>query len=433
MSSDAVALLGFAGLFLLIAARVPVGVALALVGTAGFASIAGIDPALNLLASSPLSAATDYSLGLIPMFILMGVVTSRSGMSGELFAAASAFLGHRKGGLAMATIATCGGFAAISGSSLATAATMSKIAVPEMRRHGYPDSISTGTVAAGGTLGILIPPSIALSIYGVLTEQDIGKLFIAGIVPGLIAMVFYLIAVAAYFTISKPDVTLQERASWSKRLHALGGIWAIVILFLFVIGGIYGGFFTPTEAAAMGACGAILLSLFRGKLNLRGLLDSLIESVTVSAGILLILIGAHIFGYFLTITQSPQKIAALLLGLELGRWGTMLLIVAFLLLLGCILDTMAMIVLMIPILFPVVMQLGFDPIWFGVIFVMAVELGMITPPIGINAFIIRAMVPDVPVQTIFRGIFPFIVVDILRLLLVFFVPALALFLPNSMN
>ncbi len=433
MTADFVAIGGFAVLFGLLLLRVPIGVAMGMVGIGGFGILAAWNPALNLLAISPIRTVTDYSLGLIPMFILMGAVASASGMSSELYRAANAFMGHRKGGLAMATITACGGFSAISGSSVATAATMSKVALPEMRRYGYPDSIATGTIAAGGTLGILIPPSIVLAIYGVLTDTDIGRLFIAGIIPGILAIFMYLITVRVYLAWRKIDLPVQPRVAWRERIATLRGIWAIMLLFAFVIGGIYGGIFTPSEAAGMGAAGAIIISVLRGRLGWKKLFQCLLESIQVTAGIFMILIGAILFGYFLTITQVPQKIANYLLALELGAYPTLLIILLFLLLLGCILDAMAMIILMIPILFPVAMALGFDPIWFGIVVVMTVELGLITPPIGMNVFVINSLARDVSLQKIYAGVMPFVFTDIIRLGLILLFHAIVLFLPDTMR
>lgn len=433
ISTDFVAAGGFIALFVLLILRVPIGVAMGIVGVAGFGLLAAWDPALNLLAISPIRTVTDYSLGLIPMFILMGAVASASGMSGELYRAANAFLGHRKGGLAMATITACGGFSAICGSSVATAATMAKVALPEMKRYGYPDTLATGSIAAGGTLGILIPPSIVLAIYGVMTEQDIGQLFIAGLVPGILAMLMYLVTVQLYIRVRGLQIPPQERIGWSERLAALRGVWAIILLFVFIIGGIYGGVFTPSEAAGMGAAGAILISVLRRRLSMKKLFDCLLESMQVTAGIFMILIGAIIFGYFLTITQTPQKVTNFLLSLDLGPYPTLLLILLFMIALGCILDAMAMIILMIPILFPVIMALGFDPIWFGVVIVMTVELGLITPPIGMNVFVINSLAKDVPLQKIFAGVMPFVMTDLVRLALIIAFPAIVLFLPQTMR
>jgi tripartite ATP-independent transporter DctM subunit len=433
MTNDFIAAGGFVVLFLLLLLRVPIGVAMGIVGVGGFGMLSAWTPALNLLSLSPIRTVTDYSLGLVPMFILMGAVASASGMSGELYRAANAFIGHRRGGLAMATIAACGGFSAICGSSVATAATMAKVALPEMKRYGYPDTLATGAVAGGGTLGVLIPPSIVLAIYGVMTEQDIGRLFIAGLVPGLLALAMYLVTVRVYVAVAGSDIPAQPKASWSERLAALRGVWAILLWFVFVIGGIYGGIFTPSEAAGMGAAGAILISAVRRRMGWRRLYQCLLESIQVTAGIFMILIGAILFGYFLTITQTPQKVTSFLLSLELGAYPTLLLILLFMLVLGCVLDAMAMIILMIPILFPVVLALGFDPIWFGVIIVMTVELGLITPPIGMNVFVINTLARDVSLSTIYRGVMPFVATDVLRLGLLIAFPWVVMWLPNTMQ
>lgn len=433
MTNDIVAIGGFVVLFLLLLLRVPIGVAMGLVGVGGFGLLSAWKPAFNLLALSPIRTVTDYSLGLVPMFILMGAVASASGMSGELYRAANAFLGHRRGGLAMATISACGGFSAICGSSVATAATMAKVALPEMKRYGYPDTLATGSIAAGGTLGVLIPPSIVLAIYGVMTEQDIGRLFIAGLVPGLLAVLMYLVTVRIYVTLAGGGVPAHEKTSWRGRFAALRDVWAILLLFVFVIGGIYGGMFTPSEAAGMGAAGAIIISVVRRRMGWRLLFRCLLESIQVTAGIFMILIGAILFGYFLTITQTPQKVTSLLLGLELGAYPTLILILFFMLLLGCVLDAMAMIILMIPILYPVVLALGFDPIWFGVIIVMTVELGLITPPIGMNVFVINTLARDVSLQRIYRGVLPFVATDVVRLALLVAFPWIVLWLPNTMR
>ncbi|MEJ8575061.1 TRAP transporter large permease [Microbaculum marinum] len=430
---DLIAVGGFVVLFVLLLLRVPIGVAMGLVGVGGFAMMVRTGPALNLIGLSPIRTATEYSLALIPMFILMGSLATASGLSAELYRASNAWIGHRRGGLAMATIAACGGFAAICGSSVATAATMTKVALPEMKRYGYPDTLATGSIAAGGTLGILIPPSIVLAIYGILTEQDIGKLFIAGVVPGILALALYLVTVRLYVQFSRHDVPVQPLATWRERVHASRGVWAVVLLFVFVMGGIYGGVFTPSEAAGMGASGVLIIGVVRGRLNWRSIYRCLVDSIQVSASIFFILIGALLFGYFLTATQTPQKIATLLLSFELGAYGTLVLILLFFLVLGCILDAMAMIVLMIPIIFPVILHLGFDPIWFGVIIVMTVELGLITPPVGMNVFVLNSLARDIPLQRIFAGVMPFVLMDVFRLALLVAFPILVLFLPNTMQ
>jgi tripartite ATP-independent transporter DctM subunit len=354
-------------------------------------------------------------------------------MSRELFRAGNAFMGHFRGGLGIATIAACGGFAAICGSSVATAATFSKVAYPEMRRFGYPQSFSTGVIAAGGTLGIMIPPSTVLAIYGLITEQDVGKLFIAGVLPGLLAVGMYMITVTTIGYARRGFLPAGERAPWSERLSALKDVWATLVLFVFVIGAIYGGLATATEAAGMGAVGAFLIGLARGRLSGADIRRSLLDATRTTAAVFTILIGAILFGYFLTITQTPQKVTAFLTGLGLGPYGVLALLMVLYLVLGCLMDALSMIILTVPIIYPVIIQLGFDPIWFGVIIVMTVELGLIHPPVGMNIFVIKSVVDEVKISTIFYGVMPFILTDILRLIILIVFPAIALYLPSHMN
>ena len=433
MSSDAVAITGFISLFALMLLRVPVGIAMGVVGVIGFGYMIGdIGPALKLLAQSPIRTATDAEFAVIPMFLLMGAFASASGMSRELFRAANTFLGHLRGGLGIATIAACGGFAAICGSSVATAATFSKVAYPEMRKFGYPQSFATGVIAAGGSLGIMIPPSTVFAVYGLITEQDIGKLFIAGIVPGLLAVGMYIATINIIAFVRPGFLPAAPRHSWAERLAAVRDVWAVVLLFVFIIGGLYGGVFTATEAAGMGAAGAFIISVLRGKLSREDFWRCLIDSLRTTAAVFTILIGALIFGYFLTITQTPQKITEFLTGLGFGPYGVLVLIMLMYLLLGCIMDAMAMIILTIPIIFPVIKTLGFDPIWFGVIIVMTVELGLIHPPVGMNVFVIKSVIKDVKLSTVFYGVMPFVMTDILRLAILIAFPILALWLPSHM-
>ncbi|WP_418591419.1 TRAP transporter large permease [Ponticoccus sp. (in: a-proteobacteria)] len=430
MSNELLAVSGFVALFALMALRVPIGIAMGLVGIGGFGAVIGMAPALNLLAQSPISTITDFNLTLIPFFILMGVLATNSGMSSELFRAGRAWLGGFRGGLGLASVGACGGFAAICGSSVATAATMTKIAYPEMKQAGYSDAASTGIIAAGGTLGILIPPSVVLAIYGFITETDIGQLFIAGVVPGLLAVVMYMLTVRFWYGRQLPAA---EPFRLGQALAALKGIWAVGLLFIAVILSIYFGVVTATEAAAVGALLTALIGLLRRRLTLGSLLDSLVEALRTSVSIYVVLIGATLFGYFLAITQVPQEITGFLTTLGAGRYGTLLLILLLFLVMGCFLDAMAMIILMVPIVFPVIEQLGFDPIWFGIIIVMTVELGLITPPVGMNVYVINSIASRVSLTTIFRGVLPFVTVDVLRLILLIAFPALVMALPNSMN
>jgi C4-dicarboxylate transporter DctM subunit len=428
-----VAISAFVGLFALMAVRVPIGIGMAIAGVAGYWYLSGRIPALSLLAQSPIRNVTDWDLGIIPMFILMGAFATAAGMSRELFRASNAWLGHRRGGLAMATITACAGFAAINGSSVATAATMTQVALPEMRKAGYHDGLATGVIAAGGTLGIMIPPSVIFALYGVLTETDISKLLIAGVIPGLLGAVMYLIAVqvVGYF---RPELMPRGPvAPWSERAASLKDIWATLLLFFFVMGGMYMGLFTATEAAAMGASGAFLIGLARGRMTRAIVMECLINSVRTSAAIFTIVIGAFIFGYLLVITQAAQNFSAFLLSLPLGPYGILTLILLMYIVLGAVMDELAMILLTVPIVFEVVVTaLGFDPIWFGVIIVMVVCLGMIMPPIGMNVFVINSIAKDVSLQKIYRGVTPFILMDLVRLALLVIFPALSLFLPSRM-
>ena len=433
MSTDAVAVTGFLTLFALMLLRVPVGMAMGLVGVTGFGVVVGAGPALKLVGQTSMRTVTDYTFGVIPMFLLMGAFVSASGMSRELFRAGDSFLGHLRGGLGIATIAACGGFAAISGSSVATAATFSTVAYPEMRRHGYPQSFATGVIAAGGTLGAMLPPSTVLAVYGIITEQDIGKLFVAGILPGVLAMSMYMVTVALIGAARPGFLPSGPRRSWDERLRALREIWAPLLLFVFVIGGLYGGLFTPTEAGGMGAGGAFLIGVLRGRLSRADIRASLLQATRTAAAVFTVLIGALLFGYFLTVTQTPQKVTEFLTGLGIGRYGVLALIMLMYLVLGCLMDAMAMIILTVPIVFPVITTLGFDPIWFGVIIVMTVELGLIHPPVGMNVFVIKSVVPDVSFATIFKGVLPFILTDLVRLGILIALPAIALWLPTRMG
>ena len=436
MGTDAVAILGFVSLFALMLLRVPVGMAMGLVGVSGFAYLVDGTAALKLVGATSMRTVTDYTFGVIPMFLLMGTFVSNSGMSRDLFKAANGFVGHLRGGLGFATIAACGGFAAISGSSVATAATFSAVAYPEMRRFGYPQSFATGVIAAGGTLGAMLPPSIVLAVYGTITEQDIGKLFIAGILPGILAVTMYLCTIAIIGYARPGFLPSGPRATWSERFAGLKDIWAPLLLFVFVIGGLYGlpflPRFTPTEAGGVGAAGAFLIGVATGRLDTKKILASLLQATRTAAAVFTVLIGALIFGYFLTITQTPQKVTEFLTGLGLDKYGVLALIMLMYVALGCLMDAMAMIVLTVPIIFPVVTHLGFDPIWFGIIIVMSVELGLIHPPVGMNVFVIKSVVKDVSFTTIFKGVIPFILTDLIRLVILIAFPIIALWLPSHM-
>jgi tripartite ATP-independent transporter DctM subunit len=432
LSTDFIAVAGFVVLFVLMLLRVPVGMAMGLVGVVGYSMIAGAGPALKLVGQTSMRTVTDYTFGVIPMFMLMGAFVSVSGVSRELFRAANACVGHLRGGLGMATVLACGGFAAICGSSVATAATFSTVAYPEMRRYGYPQSFSTGVIAAGGTLGAMLPPSTVLAVYAVITQQDIGKLFMAGVLPGLLAMTMYVLTIVIIVAVAPKMLPAGPARPWSERASALKDVWPSLVLFAFVIGGLYGGVFTPTEAGGMGAGGAFLLGVARRKLDRAGIRTALLQATRTAAAVFTVLIGALLFGYFLTITQTPQKLTGFLTGLGIGRYGVLALIMVMYLVLGCLMDAMAMIILTVPIIFPVIVQLGFDPIWFGVIIVMTVELGLIHPPVGMNVFVIKSVVHEVSFTTIFKGVIPFVVTDIVRLVILIAFPVIALWLPGRM-
>jgi tripartite ATP-independent transporter DctM subunit len=432
MSGDAAAILGFAALFVLMLLRVPVGMAMGLVGVVGFGTIVDWGPALKNVGHTTARTVTDYNFAVIPLFLLMGAFATTSGMSRELFRAANALVGHLRGGLGIATIGACGGFAAICGSSVATAATFSRVAYPEMRRYDYPQSFATGVIAAGGTLGIMIPPSTVFAVYGLITEQDVGKLFIAGVIPGMLAISMYVLTISLIAAVRPGYLPAGPRATWMERAAALRDVWATLLLFAFIIGGLYGGLFTATEAAGAGAGGAFIIGVARGRLSRAGIMRSLLETTRTTAAVFTVLIGAILFGYFLTVTQAPQKLTELLTGLGLGRYGVLTLMMLMYLVLGCLMDALAMIILTVPIVFPVIKELGFDPIWFGVIIVMTVELGLIHPPVGMNIFVIKSVIDDVRISTIFYGVLPFIVTDLIRLVILIAFPVLATWLPSRM-
>jgi tripartite ATP-independent transporter DctM subunit len=425
-----VAMAGFAVLFGLILARVPIAAAMAIVGVGGTAWLAGWPAALATLRQGPFERASSYTLVVIPLFVLMGYLSARAGMSQGLFRAANAWLGHRRGGLAMATVAGCAGFGAICGSSIATGATMCSVALPEMRRYRYADSLSTGAIAAGGTLGIMIPPSIIFVIYGIMTEQSIGKLLLSGIVPGLVETALFIAAIALV-TAWRPELGApRPRVGWRDRVVALRDVWEVAILFVIVIGGIYGGIATPVESAAFGAVGALGFGLAKRALTWRALLAALDETIRTTAMVFFIVIGADLFGYFMALSQMPIRLAAWLTSVQVAPAVVLWCIVATYIVLGALMDELAMILLTVPIFFPVVTAIGYDPVWFGVIIVVVVQIGLIAPPVGLNVFVIGGMARDVPLATIYRGIMPFLAAMLVLLVLLTLWPGLALYLPN---
>ncbi|MEZ4630705.1 MAG: TRAP transporter large permease [Deinococcales bacterium] len=419
-------------LFVLLAIRVPIGVAMMAVGFGGYAAIAGLNPALNTLKTIAYERYSSYTFSIVPLFLLMGEFATIGGISQALFKAANTWLGHRRGGIAMAAIGACAGFGAIAGSSLATAATMAQVALPEMRRYGYSGALATGTLAAGGTLGILIPPSIVLVIYAILAEQNIAKLFAAAFIPGILAAIGYMIAIAIYVRLYPDDAKVTERQSYAVRFRSLLDIWPVLVIFLLVIGGIYLGIFTPTEAAAVGAFGTGMLAFFRKKLNWQSFTLSIFNTAKATAMIFLIVLGAELINRFLVVTRLPRFLADSISSWQVTPIVIMIVILIIYLLLGCVMDSLSMILLTIPIFFPIVMGLDFGltaeetAIWFGIMTLVVVEVGLITPPVGLNVFIINSMAKDVPMMESFRGVLPFLISDLIRIALLVAFPAITL-------
>ncbi|HUF44194.1 MAG TPA: TRAP transporter large permease [Aestuariivirgaceae bacterium] len=440
-------LLGFACVIGLAFLRVPIAIAMAVVGAVGFAGLNDWNwtAALSPAGGSVLDTLQTETLSVIPLFVLMGMLVSQAGLASELYRASNAFLGHRRGGLAMATIVACGGFSAISGSSLATAATMAKVAMPEMRAFNYSDELAAASIAAGGTLGILIPPSIILIIYGIMTEQSIDKLFLAGLLPGLLGIGLYLVAVR-FVVWRKPDSgPAGVRVGWSQRLVSLGEVWPIVLLFVAILGGIYMGIWTVTEAAGVGAGMALLIALLKGKLGWASLTTALYDTTKMTAMLFVVLIGADIFQRFVVRAGLPDALIAIVTGLDISPLSVVLMMIVVYIVLGCVFESLSMLLLTVPVFAPIVAQLGLfadypaaqaqelSLIWFGIIVVVVTEISLITPPIGLNVFVLRGVLGDVTAGTIFRGVTPFWIVDIIRVMLLLLIPWIALVLPMTMR
>lgn len=426
------AAIGFAAAFALIFSRVPIAVALLLIGFAGFATLSGFMPSLSMVAASARDSVLSYNLAVIPLFVLMGNLVAGAGISQDLFRAAQVLIGRRRGGLAMATIVASGGFGAICGSSVATALTIGKVSLPSMKKYGYSEGLSTAAVAAGGTLGILIPPSVIMVVYGVSTETHIGKLFMAGIVPGIIGVLGYMLAVRWVVWRDPSAAPITEKIPKEQRKGLIKGLVPVIVLFGLVLGGIYGGLFTPTEASGIGAFGAFLFALGRRVLTREAIRSILSDSAQTTAMMFAILLGATVFGEFINLTGVHRALLDVVQDATLEPFTVILIIIAIYIVLGCILESLSIILLTVPLLFPVVVGLGYDPVWFGIIVVVATEIGLITPPIGINLFVIQSLVPNLKLSTLVRGIAPFVTVDIGRILLLASVPALSLWLPNRM-
>ena len=424
--------IGVAVLAALLLTGMPIAFALALVGLVGTASIIGWQPSLALIGQTFFENGRNYSLSVLPLFLMMGNFVVQSGIARDLYAAAHAWLRHRPGGLAIATVIACGGFSSVCGSSIATAATMSKIALPSMRRFGYPDEISTASIAAGGTLGILIPPSVILVFYGIMTQQDIGKLFLAGIIPGIVGVIGYAIAVMISVKLRGGALRTEPKLPLRDRFAALGRTSGALALFVFVMGGIYFGVFTPTESAGMGAAGAFLLVIASRRLNFRETLETLFETARTTAMMFFILFGALTFTNYVNLSGMTTDMQALLTVFGSSPLSVLLTILVIYLVLGCMLEGLSMIMLTVPIFYPVVASLGIDLIWFGIFVVIVTEISYITPPVGMNAFVLKSVVKDVSLKTIFTGLVPFLALDILRVALIIAIPGIVLLLPSSM-
>jgi tripartite ATP-independent transporter DctM subunit len=432
VSDPIIGALGFGSVILLLGLRVPVAISMGIVGAIGYGIVYGFSTVSFVLGRSAFESISPDGLSIVPLFVMMGVFAAHGGLSRRLYDLVATFVGHWRGGLAISTIGASALFGAICGSSVATAATLGRIAMPEMRRFGYDDRLASAAVAAGGTLGIMIPPSIMFVIYGLMTETSIGKLFIAGILPGICGTTLYATAVR-WVTLRHPSYgPASPRRSWDERLNSLGHVWAVVVLFGVVLGGLYIGLFTPTEAASVGAFGAIVLTAVTGRLTWQVVRMSLIETALTTGMIFFILIGATIFNYFIDATGLTQGLIGAVEQLGLGRYWVLLLLCVVYVVLGCFMDSLSMILLTLGSVFPLIRALGFDPIWFGVILVTLGEIGTITPPVGMNLFVLSATVPDLKLTTVARGVFPFVSADLVRIAILVVFPALATFLPSTM-
>ena len=433
IEEDVLALMMIITLIVLLFSNTLIGAVLALVGFVGMALLSGSKAALGLFSNIPFSTTANYSMCVIPFFLLMGEFAYQAGLSQSLYQTAYRWLGHLRGGLAMATVVACGGFAAVSGSSLATAATMGTVALPEMKRYDYAPSLAVGSVAAGGTIGILIPPSTILIIYGILTEQSIAKLFFAGFLPGILSVIYYLIVIYV-LTKRRPELGPPgPRTSFRQKILSLKDTWLVLMVFVLIMGGLYAGIFTPTEAGAVGATAILMISLINKKMTWKGLSSSLLETGETTSMIFVILIGTMIFGRFLAATKLPMNLASFVVGLPVPKTVILAIIIAFYFIFGCIMGTLPLVVLTVPIFFPLIQALGYDPIWFGIVIVMVSEIGLITPPVGMNVFIIKGVAKDVPLATIFKGIFPFLIADVARLTTIIIFPQICLFLPKLLK
>ncbi len=430
MSSTAVALIGIAALLILMFIKMPIGFAMGIMGFMGYAFLVSWDAAVSAVGLTMYNCGTSYSLGVLPLFVLMGQFAFRSRLSEQMFACTNKWLGRLHGGLAIATIGACAGFAAVTGSTLTGAITMGSVALPEMRKYHYDPKLALGAIASGGTLGILIPPSIAFVIYGILTEQSIGKLFLAGIVPGLLLSFLFMLTIYIIARI-RPELAPQgPRYPFREKMVSLKGTWPTLLLFFIVMGGLYTGVFVPNEAAAIGASGALVIALAMRSMRFKEFWESLFVTVDFSAMIFIVIMGAMIFNVFLARSKIPIVLAETIVGLGLSKYTILVIILFLYLVLGCIMEAYSMVVLTLPVIYPVIEKLGFDPIWYGVLMVIMIEMGMITPPVGLNVFVLRGMAKDVPMYGIFKGAAPFVVAMAVCVAILIIWPGIVLFLPN---
>ena len=433
MTPSMVGILGVLFLLLFIFMRMPVGFVMALVGVAGFSTLISFEAAMNMAVKDLFSVFGSYNLTVIPLFILMGQIAFHAGISSRLFRVAYKFLGHWPGGLAIASIGACAGFAAICGSTNATAATMAAVTLPEMRKYQYKDGLATGVIAAGGSLGILVPPSVIFIIYGIMTEQSIGRLFMAGILPGLLLTLLF-VATVVIWTVLRPELAPRgEKVGPKEKLRSLAGLTETILLFILVMGGLFIGIFTPTEAGAIGAGGTLLISVVRRNITFAGFITSLMETTRISCMILVIVAGATVFGHFLAVTQIPFTISNWVAAFNLPSWAIIIMIIIVYMVGGCFIDALALIMLTVPIFYPVINSLGYNPMWFGVIIVMITQIGVVTPPVGINVYVVSGVARDVPLHVIFKGVMPFLAALILGTLLLIPFPQIATFLPGLMK
>lgn len=431
LSAQSIGFIAIFGLLLMIALRAPIAIAMMLAGLLGVAAIIGWLPAMSILESAPIDVARRYSFTMIPLFLLMGNLAVQSGLAADLFVASRRLLRRWRSGIPLASLSACGAFSAVSGSSLATAATMARVAIPEMLRNGFSKPLAAGTLAAGGTLGIMIPPSIALLLYALITEQSVGAMFMAGLAPGLLALLLYSATVVILVS-RNPAQRITNTAENLTISQAISKAIPVLILFLAVMGGLYAGLFTPTEAAGAGAFLALLFALVRG-MRWAGFMAAITQTIRASATIFLIIIGAEVFGYLLSISQITFELVDLIRSWELQSWQVLLIILGFFIVFGLFMDSLAIMLLTVPIFFPLVLEMGINPIWFGILAVVAIEIGLITPPVGMNLFVIRSVAPDVSTRDVMIGVIPFVLADFIRLGILLAVPAISLGMPALMG